>query len=174
MFKGKHDTAHWIAGICALACLLCLVLSQASAFAGTTYVDGVSDQNLQNWGAPFTTWFANTWVNGSNGHIRFARYAPRWNAVTSQRSTLEAWINNASGMGLKLDIAPTVYHERKPSPSEYRTELTAMLNLAEGMGHRIEFVEPWNEPNGQGKRRRRKRLTTPMKLLPLAPAGARR
>lgn len=152
MLRRKRDTARWVAGTWVFVGLLCLAFSQASALAGTPYVDGISDQNLPGWSGLFRTWFTNNWVNGPNGHIRFARYTPRWNALNSERSAFETWVSEAGAMGLRLDIAPTTFGgEPKPSAVEYRTELDAMLTQAEAMGHRIEFVEPWNEPNNEGR-----------------------
>ena len=61
-------------------------------------------------------------------------------------------VNDAAGMGLILDIAVTEYPGTPypSSSSEYKSRLKEILNQANAQGHAISYLEPWNEPNGQG------------------------
>src|ERR1700733_3655944 len=130
-----------------LACLASYAVSPHVASAGTSYVDGVSDQSETTWSSSFGAFFKEVWVN--NGHIKYSRMVAQWNSLPP----FEAWVNDAGGKGLGLDLALTVYKEGEKPPksiAEYQGALEGMLTRAYELGHPIIYVEPWNEPNGQG------------------------
>jgi hypothetical protein len=160
--------------VCSLgACLtvfLCSLVVVASAQAGTGYVDGISDQSMPSWdggfsGNYFASFFDSTWVNPPP-HIAYARYVVQWNVMYKStekpyneepyvhyRQQFEEWVNDAAGMGLTLEIAVTEYPGTPypSSSSEYKSRLKEIINQANAQGHPISYLEPWNEPNGQGK-----------------------
>src|ERR1700735_852348 len=144
-------------------CLLALVLACASAQASTGYVDGISDQSMPFWDGGFSSsYFANffktTWVN-PGPHIKYARYVVQWNAMTASgepysnyREQFETWLNDASSMGLAIEVGLTSYNGVYPSSSaEYKSNLKEVLKQAMAQSHGVSYLEPWNEPNGQGK-----------------------
>lgn len=78
----------------ALACLaaacLVLVIGSTPAKASTTYVDGISDQNLAYWwGTGFYSMFSDAWVGEPAAHIKLARYVGQWNDPADFRLWLE-------------------------------------------------------------------------------------
>jgi hypothetical protein len=151
---GRSQVKTCKAFMCALllVCVFSVGLFQASAFAGTGYVDGVSDESLPSWSTGFSSFFANTWV--ARGHIKYARYILPWNAMTNgDEGWVDAAFSEAARMKLGLDLSLTVY-ENNPTPKstgEYLRELERFLSRAKEMGNPVTYVEPWNEPNGQGK-----------------------
>src|ERR1700691_5522195 len=69
----------------AAALALACAAGGGEALAGTTYVNGISDQNLGNWSgnyvdgsglfdAPLYDLFANSWVGTPPSHVRYARF----------------------------------------------------------------------------------------------------
>lgn len=143
----------------ALACLaaacLVLVIGSTPAKASTTYVDGISDQNLAYWwGTGFYSMFSDAWVGEPAAHIKLARYVGQWNDPADFR----LWLERVPP-GLAIDVALTEYHRpydvaENPgypsSPQEYGGALREYLSLASSLGRPIQYVEPWNEPNNQG------------------------
>jgi hypothetical protein len=139
-----------------------MLTAAAPARAGTSYVDGISDQSLPTWDgafakSSFASFFRSTWV----GQISFARYALQWNAMAEAsdgpnpdgdyRERFEAWLGDIRSLGLTPVVALTSYnHEYPGSSSEYRQELEALLDGAFDSGYPIGYVEAWNEPNNQG------------------------
>ncbi|MGA7705722.1 MAG: hypothetical protein WB998_12590 [Solirubrobacteraceae bacterium] len=135
-----------------------------SAQASTGYVDGISDQSMPAWdggfsGSYFAAFFQNNWINPPL-HVQYARYVVQWNVMngtgepyTSYRQRFEEWLNDASAMGLALELAVTEYSGTPypSSSSEYKSRLKEVLSQASAQGHPISYLEPWNEPNGQGK-----------------------
>ncbi|MGN6662672.1 MAG: hypothetical protein ACTHK6_00480, partial [Solirubrobacterales bacterium] len=130
------------------------------------YVDGISDQSLPwwdytsgqsyNWNETFfANYFANHWVNPAP-HIQYSRFVPQWDAYTrtggeGELNDFKQWVIDAGGMGLHLDMSMTNYgHERPTGMTQYKENLRDLLNVAKELGHPIQYVEPWNEPNGQG------------------------
>src|SRR4029077_3968190 len=105
---------HCRALVVGLLCCIGLLAIPASAAAGP--IDGISDQGMPSWdgafaGSPFTSYFANQWVNGGP-HIHYARDVVQWNAMSGEagyRTQFEEWINDASSLGLTLDLSPTSY-----------------------------------------------------------------
>jgi hypothetical protein len=147
--------------IAVLAALsLALMSFPASAGAATSYVDGISDQSLPAWDGNFDeSYFAglfdDTWVHGPNAHITFARYVVQWNVMSGgyQRylAEFEAWLDDVSSINLKPEIGLTSFDGSLPASSkEYEVELVEILTHARALGHPIEWLEAWNEPNGQG------------------------
>jgi hypothetical protein len=166
---GWRDIRSRLACTCFLACVLGIMFVGSSACASTGYVDGISDQSLPRWdggfsGSYFAGFFTNTWINPPP-HVQYARYVVQWNVMykstekpyneepyTNYRQQFEEWLTDAGGMGLTLEIAVTEY-SGTPYPSssaEYRSRLKEILNQADAQGHPISYLEPWNEPNGQG------------------------
>ncbi len=165
---GAH---RWVLGCCLSVFLLGLLLIGASAQASTTYVDGISDQSIPSWdggfsGSYFAGFFQNTWINPAP-HIQYARYVVQWNVMykpsekpyneepyVHYRQEFEEWVNDAADMGLALDLAVTDYPSSNtsyPSSSaEYKSRVKEVLAQANAQGHPISYLEPWNEPNGQG------------------------
>ena len=107
------------------------VLSATSAWAGTPYVDGISDQSIPNWdykfsGSYFAGFFESDWINPAP-HIQYARYIVQWNAMNGAgeaevhyREQFEAWLNDISSMGLTPDVGLTSYNGEYPSPAAVR------------------------------------------------------
>jgi hypothetical protein len=142
-----------------IACALCFacLLGSGVASAVTSFPDGISDQNIPSWGGGFwnsyfATLFDSIWV--ADGHIRYARYVVQWNVMSEggeERSNFEHWLVDVTSMGLVPDVALTSYNGVYPSsPSEYQSRLQEILRSASALGHPIRYLEPWNEPNGQG------------------------
>jgi hypothetical protein len=154
-----------IAGAC-VAVLAVLALMCAGASAGTLYIDGISDQSLPEWdgsfaGSPFASFFRSRWARAASGQISLARYVVQWNAMTEAstgahaggdyRERFEAWLEDVRSLGLTPVLALTSYDRVYPrSRAEYRAGLEAFLNRASAIGYPISYLEPWNEPNGQG------------------------
>jgi hypothetical protein len=124
------------------------------AWAGTVYVDGISDQNLALWDEGLSSTylsrsFGATWVG--DGHIRFARYFTPWTIMResdrAQREAFEAWLTRARSLELTPVVALTSYpgEPRPASSAEYGAELAKIL-----ASYELPYLEPWNEPNGQG------------------------
>jgi hypothetical protein len=135
-----------------------LAFASVSAQAGTSYVDGISDQSIPNWDGGFSSsyfagFFSSNWASG--GHIRLARYVVQWNVISAggeSRSNFENWLTDIASMGLTPDVGLTSYNGVYPSSSsEYKTHLQELLAQAKAMGHSIRYLEAWNEPNNQGK-----------------------
>ena len=87
--KAAGRAARWLAG--AAAVLATLVLAAAAPAAGTTYVDGISDQNVPYWNgdvwgggppaSPFARYLATTLVTGSPQPLRYARYVVAYDVM---------------------------------------------------------------------------------------------
>jgi hypothetical protein len=151
---------------CLVALLAALSLTCTRASAGTRYVDGISDQSLPAWdgsfaASRFASFFRSRWSGANSGQITLARYVVQWNAMTQDsrgahpggnyRERFEAWLEDARSMGLIPVVALTSYDHAYPaSAAEYRARLEALLNRASAIGYPVSYVEPWNEPNGQG------------------------
>jgi hypothetical protein len=160
-----------LAGGTAAACLLALLSATAAACpvvaAPASHVDGISDQSLPAWDGSFATsrfagQFRERWNGGGGGQIKLARYVLQWDAMTlasagansggNYRERFEAWLQDARSLALTPVLALTSYDNVHPgSPGEYRAKLEAILARAAALGYPIAYVEPWNEPNGQGR-----------------------
>jgi hypothetical protein len=93
---------------------------------------------------------------------RFARYVLQWNAVDEPsagadgagdyRERFEAWLADVRALGLEPVLALTSYDGTRPASTfAYAASLEATLALAGAAGTTIDYVEPWNEPNNQGR-----------------------
>lgn len=150
-----------------LAALALLALMCTGAAAGARYIDGISDQSLPEWdgsfaGSPFASFFARRWARAPSGQISLARYVVQWDAIAERstgphaggdyRERFEAWLEDVRSLALTPVVALTSYDQVYPrSAAEYRASLEAILNTASAIGYPISYVEPWNEPNGQGR-----------------------
>jgi hypothetical protein len=129
-------------------------------------VDGISDQSMAAWDgsfatSPFAGYFRARWGGGPGRQVTLARYVVQWNAIAPEpsgadsgsnyRQRFEAWLEDARSLGLIPTLALASYDGRHPgSAGEYRPGLEALLSRAAALGYPIRYVEPWNEPNGQG------------------------
>ncbi len=123
------------------------------AFAGNSYVDGISDQSLPSWdrlfaGSYYAGFFHDTWVAGLSSHISLARYVVQWNAITGVHpdylAQLEAWYRDVLKLGVTPELSLAAYDGVLPgSSSEYRVALQALLDRFPA----TEYVEAWDEPN---------------------------
>src|ERR1700678_1184160 len=69
-------------GVLVLVIAACLALSPATARAGTSYVDGISDQSLPVWNGSFAdSSFASFFRASGVGQVAFARYVVQWDAM---------------------------------------------------------------------------------------------
>jgi hypothetical protein len=150
-----------------LAASATLALTCSGASAGTRYIDGISDQSLPEWdgsfaSSPFASFFRGRWARAASGQIVLARYVVQWDAMVEgstgahaggdYRERFEAWLEDVRNLGLTPVVALTSYDHVYPgSPAEYRARLEAILSGASAIGYPIGYVEPWNEPNGQGR-----------------------
>jgi hypothetical protein len=145
--------------IATVATLLAIAGTPASAWTG--YIDGISDQSLPYWdggfsGSYFHGFFKEGWVGSPPSHIKYARYVVQWNVMSpgyeAKRSEFESWLTDIEGMGLIPDVVPTSYNGSFPSSTgEYESWLNVLLSRATAMHYPVSYVEPWNEPNAQGK-----------------------
>ncbi|MHB2000717.1 MAG: hypothetical protein ACYCSI_11125 [Solirubrobacteraceae bacterium] len=140
--------------------LLCLLLALVGATlaasraqaAETSYVDGISDQSLAEWYPSFGSFFKETWVKG--GHIRYARFVLQWDAEGSPEwQTFTEWLYDVRNLELTPDVSITTWEKTFPATiAEYRAKLAKILLTAHEYSDSGEVIlEPWNEPNGQGK-----------------------
>jgi hypothetical protein len=145
-----------------LVLVVCLVLSPATAEAGTSYVDGISDQSLPAWNGSFAdssfgSFFRGSWV----GQIAFARYVVQWDAMAEAsnganadgdyRERFEAWLEDVRSLGLAPVLALTSYNGVYPDAAgEYQRELERLVGQADRVQAPVGYVEAWNEPNNQG------------------------
>ncbi len=146
---------------------LCLCLGGAPALAGVDHVDGISDQSLPAWDGSFTTSALAGLLRGSlsggpRPKVTLARYVLQWNAAAepskgpsasgNYRERFEAWLADVHTVGLTPVLALTSYDGVYPASSAaYLTSLEQVLGLAIAMNAPIAYLEPWNEPNGQGQ-----------------------
>ena len=120
-------------------------------------MDGISDQGIASWDGNFAesyfvSYFNRQWIH--EGHIKNARYVVQWNVMTESskgpnphgdyREQFEAWYQDASSLGLTIDVGLTSYAGAPPeTSSQYSEALSALLAAFPG----IRNVEAWNEPN---------------------------
>jgi len=140
--------------------------ARATATAAGAAIDGISDQSLPVWDGSFASSpLAELLENRLQGPFRgvsFARYVLQWNAPQElsggpsaggdYRERFEAWLTDVGAAGLEPVLALTSYDSSYPSSTgAYVSSLQAVLGRALALGHPIAYVEPWNEPNDQGR-----------------------
>ena len=149
------------------ALCLPLMLAGAPARAGTVRVDGISDQSLPAWdggfaASPLAAQLGDVLAGGGRGQIGLARYVVQWNALTQPsrgpspagdyRERFEAWLVDVRRLGMTAVVALTSYDGAYPgSPGEYARTLRGVLDAGLAQGEPIAYLEPWNEPNNQGR-----------------------
>jgi hypothetical protein len=127
--------------------VLCLSLACAStpAWAGTAYVDGVSDQGLAGL-------FDSAPADSASSHIELARYVVQWDVMSGagypeELANLRSWYSSALALGLTPDVALDNYNcegcSAPQTPTQYTEELHALFRAFPD----IKVVEAWNEPN---------------------------
>ena len=149
------------------AVLAALTLAAAAgAPAAAAGVDGISDQSLPAWdggfaASPLAGWIAQL-ARGPAPRLVYARYVVQWNAMSEPsagpaaagdyRERLEAWLLDVRALRLTPVLALTSYDGVHPSAGgEYQAALAALLARAHALGAPIAYIEPWNEPNNQGR-----------------------
>ncbi len=159
-----RDSLHML--MC-LACCFAVIVSHGGtlAWAGTSFVDGISDKDMASWDLGtanqnyFKDIFRSQWMGGG-GHIKYSRYVAQWDLMKEafkgpnpnggHREQFEAWYYAAKELGLSLDVSLVNYNESSaghpPSPGDYKIWMEALLNQFPG----IKYVEAWNEPNLKG------------------------
>ncbi len=135
-------------------------------------IDGISDQSLPVWSGSFAGSALGaallSHATGPFSDITMARYVVQWNALAEPgggapaapeqanpaddyRERFEAWLADVGAAGLAPVLALTSYDGSHPGVAEYTQALDALLARAATLGHPIAYVEPWNEPNNQGR-----------------------
>jgi hypothetical protein len=154
--------------------LLVLVLVGAwtsTAAAGTSYVDGISDQNLGEWSGnyldgsgsfsiPFPSFFSAAWVGPSAGHLHYARFVTAPDAIAQGgacEQNLVNWLRYATSLQLIPVIAVWDVTEGGcvnhglPSTAAYTADITQLLGYLDTLGSGpVPYLEAWNEPNSSG------------------------
>jgi Glycosyl hydrolase catalytic core len=135
-----RGSAHLIGALVALC--LSLTCVGTPAWAGTGYVDGISDQNL----------FDVSWVGGPPSHIELARYVVQWDVMRGagypeEFANLRRWYDHAIELQLIPELALDNYNcigcAAPQETAEYTTELEALYRSFPD----IKAIEAWNEPN---------------------------
>ena len=151
------------AGVAPAATLACGACGAAPAQGreGAPPIDGISDQGLPPLSGPGATGPLRALVadppEDEQGPIGLARYVVQWDALAEPPGgaeygrRLEAWLSDAAAAGLVRVLAPTSYGGAPPAVGEYGVELRATLARARALGAPVAWVEPWNEPNNQGR-----------------------
>jgi hypothetical protein len=163
-----------VVAVAAMALALVGALGAASASAGTTYVDGISDQNLGLWQGdyldgtglftqPFTSFFQGAWVGSSGSeHLQYARFVTAPDAV-AQGGACEANLDNwFTYVTQTLHLIPVIAvwdvaeggcaNHGAPSSSAYATDIGQLLTHLDSLyaGTTVPYIEAWNEPNSSG------------------------
>jgi hypothetical protein len=154
-----------------LACAAGLLCATAApAAAGTSYVDGVSDQNLGLWAGnyldasgfttPFTSFFASSWVGATPSHILYARFVTAPDTVAQGGACMQNladWYTRVTQLHLIPVIAVWQVAEGGcadngvPSTSVYAGEIAQLLGYLDSLGPSpLPYLEAWNEPNASG------------------------
>jgi hypothetical protein len=153
-----------------LACAACLSCGAAALASGTSYVDGISDQNLGLWSgsyvdpsgftAPFTGFFASSWVGSPPSHLLYARFVTAPDAVAQGgtcEQNLRNWYEYVTGLHLipviaVWDVAEGGCADNGAPPTDaYAADITQLLGYLDGLGTTpVQYLEAWNEPNASG------------------------
>lgn len=143
---------------------LCLSLACAGtpAWAGTGYVDGISDQGLMSWtgnlsgasgpSAGFPAFFARSWVGGAPSHIKLARYVVQWDVMQGvgypeELANLQRWYDHVVELQLIPELALDNYNCSGCSAPRASAEYTTALEALHRSFPDIQVLEAWNEPN---------------------------
>ncbi|HEX5224063.1 MAG TPA: hypothetical protein VFW29_02930, partial [Solirubrobacteraceae bacterium] len=129
--------------------------------ASAPVLDGISDQGLPPLSGaaargPLPSLLADP-LQGERHPIGMARYVAQWDGLGASpggaeyEQRLEAWLSDVAAAGLVRVLALTSYGGPLPGPGEYGAELRATLARASAIGAPVAWVEPWNEPNNQGR-----------------------
>jgi hypothetical protein len=130
--------AGWLAGLClSLACL------STPAWAGTGYVDGISDQTL---------FFDASSLGSPPPHIKLARYVVQWDAMRGagypeELANLRNWYDDVVELQLTPELALENYDCGGCAAPQRTAEYTAELQALFRSFPAIKAVEAWNEPN---------------------------
>lgn len=149
------------ASVALVALCLSLACFSAPAWAGTGYVDGISDQGLMSWSGnvtdagssiSFPAFFASSLVGDPPSRIKLARYVVQWDVMLGagypeELAKLQRWYDNALQLQLIPELALDNYNCTGCTPPqssiEYKAALEALLATFPG----IQVLEAWNEPN---------------------------
>jgi hypothetical protein len=124
--------------------LLALCLSVACistpAWAGTAYVDGVSDQGLASWAESLPP------------QIKLARYVVQWNVMRGtgypeELANLRRWYYRAVELQLTPELALDNYNCNGCKPPLRSAEYLAALQTLQQAFPEMQVLEAWNEPN---------------------------
>lgn len=142
-------------------CLAVICAGSAPAWAGTGYVDGISDQGLMSWAGNidsasgstgFPTYFADALVGAPPSRIKLARYVVQWNAMRGagypeEVGNLRRWYDHAVELQLTPELALDNYNCSGCSAPQSSAEYTAVLEALLAQFPGVEVLEAWNEPN---------------------------
>ncbi len=155
-----------------IACVIGLALAAAwtsTASAGTSFVDGISDQKLGEWSGnyldssglfsiPFPSFFSATWVGSGATHLRYARFVTAPDAIAQGgacEQNLVSWFRYAT---LTLHVIPVIavwnvteggcVNHGLPSTAAYTSDIAQLLGYLDTLGAGpVPYIEAWNEPN---------------------------
>ena len=131
------------------------------AWAGTGYVDGISDQGMMNWAGNvestsgstgFPAFFASSLVGDPPSRIKLARYVVQWNVMQGvgypeELGNLQRWYDHALQLRLTPELALDNYNCTGCTAPQARTEYTAALEALLATFPDLKVLEAWNEPN---------------------------
>ncbi len=142
------------------------------ASAGTTFVDGISDQNLGEWSGnyldssnlfsiPFPSFFSATWVGSGTTHFRYARFVTAPDAIAQGGACEQNLVNWFRTATLTLHVIPVIavwnvaeggcVNHGIPSTASYTTDVAQLLDYLDGLEDGpVQYIEAWNEPNSSG------------------------
>ena len=142
------------------------------ASAGTTFVDGISDQNLGEWSGnyldsstafsiPFPSFFSSSWAGSGTTHLRYARFVTAPDAIAQGGACEQNLVNWLRTATLTLHLIPVIAvwnvaeggcaNHGIPSTASYTTDVAQLLDYLDGLEDGpVQYVEAWNEPNSSG------------------------
>jgi hypothetical protein len=146
------------------------LLGAAPAFAGTPYVDGISDQNVTYWNggvwnggppaSPFARFLGSTLVDTPAQPLRFARYVVAYDVMCDQGGgayrDFRAWLQDVRALGLTPVVAfwygdfdGNSCATLPPIPGTVAQYADPALGVAAFLHAfpSVRIVEAWNEPN---------------------------